>query len=201
MPSDNNLIWHNGLITRTNRARLNRHASAVLWFTGLPGAGKSTLAHAVEKELFKRGVHVYVLDGDNIRHGLNADLGFQRQHRRENLRRVVEVAKLFADAGIIVISAFIAPYAADRECARQRLAEDNFFEIFIKCSLEECMHRDPKGHYARARKGLIQDYTGISAPYEAPENPDLIIDTQLITLERSTQQILDFLERHGLFKL
>ena len=198
MTKENNVVWHNGYITRQDRFRLNRHSSAVLWFTGLPGSGKSTLAHEVEKKLFERRVRAYVLDGDNVRHGLNADLGFNRDHRRENLRRTVEVSKLFADAGIIVISAFISPFAEDREYARLRLTEVNFFEIYIKCSLTKCMERDPKKHYEKARQGIIKEYTGISAPYEIPINPDLIVDTEALTLARSIEQIVAFIDRQGL---
>jgi len=198
MTKKNNVVWYNGHITREDRFRLNGHLSGVLWFTGLPSSGKSTLAHKVEKKLFEQGIRSYVLDGDNVRHGLNADLGFSRDHRSENLRRTVELSKLFADAGIIVISAFISPCAEDREYARQRLAEFNFYEIYIKCSLSKCMERDPKGHYEMARQGILKDYTGISAPYEIPPNPELIIDTEMQILEESIQQILDFLKRQGL---
>ena len=200
MKKENHVVWHNGRISRQDRCRLNRHLSGVLWFTGLPGSGKSTLAHELEKELFERGSRAYVLDGDNIRHGLNADLGFNREDRRENLRRVVEVSKLFADAGIIVISALISPFIEDREYARAKLHHDAFYEIYIKCAVEECMQRNSKGHYEKARQGLIKDYTGISAPYEVPPNPDLIIDTQALTLEMSTQKILSFLKRKGFLK-
>lgn len=198
MTKKNNVVWHNGYITREDRFRLNGHLSGVLWFTGLPSSGKSTLAHKVEKKLFEKGIRSYVLDGDNVRHGLNADLGFSRDHRSENLRRMVELSKLFADAGIIVISAFISPFSIDREYARQRLTEVNFYEIYIKCSLSKCMERDPKGHYDMARKGILKDYTGISAPYEIPSTPELIIDTEILTLEKSIDKIIEFLTQQGL---
>jgi adenylylsulfate kinase len=194
----NNLVWENGHVTKKDRNQLNQHQSAVFWFTGLPGAGKSTLAHRLEKILFRQGIRVYVLDGDNVRHGLNGDLGFDRQSRRENIRRIMEVAKLFADAGMIVLCAFISPYITDRDYVRNCLKGENFFEIYVKCSLDMCIQRDIKGHYEKARLGLIKDYTGVSAPYEVPASPDLTIDTEVSNPEASTQLLLDFILRKGL---
>lgn len=192
------VVWHNGHVTREDRNRLNRHKSGIIWLTGLPGAGKSTIAHQVEKELYKEGIRAYVLDGDNIRHGLNADLEFNRESRRENIRRVVEVSKLFMDAGLIVLTAFISPFANDRASAREYFAKDFFYEVFIRCPIEECEKRDTKGHYRKARAGIIKEYTGVSAPYEPPEHPDLIIDTNTLDLKNSVQSILDFVKQVGL---
>lgn len=199
--NSNHVVWHNGFLTREDRNRLNAHKSGVIWFTGLPGAGKSTIAHLVEKEMFKRGIRAYVLDGDNVRHGLNADLGFDKQHRQENIRRIVEVTKLFVDAGQIVLSAFISPLVENRDYARKRFQGDNFYEIFIKCSLEECIRRDIKGHYRLAQQGIIKDYTGISAPYEEPQAPDLVINTETTDIKASVGILLEFLNRVELIKL
>lgn len=195
---ENHIIWHDGYITRQDRNTLNRHQSGLLWLTGLSGSGKSTIAHLVEKELFKRAIRGYVLDGDNIRYGINSDLGFSRDDRRENLRRIVEVSKLLVDAGIIVLASFISPYREDRAYARRRFKRDNFFEIYVKCSVEECERRDPKGKYKKARQGIIKNYTGISSPYEEPEDPDLIIDAEKIDIDSSAQLVLRFLNHVGL---
>jgi bifunctional enzyme CysN/CysC len=176
------------------RALRNGHKGGVLWFTGLSGAGKSTLAVALEERLFAKGYHVYVLDGDNIRGGLNANLGFSPEDRAENIRRVGEVAGLFADAGFLVISSFISPYRADRERARAA-ASNGFHEIHIKASLETCEERDPKGLYKRAREGQIAEFTGISSPYEAPESPDLIVRTDLLSIEESLRVLVEYVER------
>jgi adenylylsulfate kinase len=193
----NNIVRHKGYITRSDRNRLNNHKSGLVWFTGLSASGKSTIAHSVEKELFDKGIRTYVLDGDNVRHGLNSNLGFSREDRKENLRRIAELSKLFVDAGIIVIAAFISPYREDREYIRKCFEGDNFLEIYVKCSIEECEHRDPKGQYKKARAGIIKEYTGISAPYEEPENPDLVIDTENMTIEDSVKTIIRFLsEKH-----
>ncbi|MGD1076251.1 MAG: adenylyl-sulfate kinase [Thermodesulfovibrionales bacterium] len=195
---NNNIVWHNGFITRDYRNLLNRHKSGLLWLTGLPASGKSTVAHCIEKELMRQNVRAYVLDGDNLRHNLNSDLGFSREDRKENLRRVAEVSKLFVDAGMIVIAAFISPYAEDRAFVRSIVGGQDFFEGYIKCSLEECERRDPKGHYKKARSGIIRNYTGISAPYEEPENPDIVVDTERDNLECSVRTVLDFLDKAGL---
>lgn len=192
------LIRYNGAIVRRNRNLLNRHGSGLLWFTGFSGAGKSTIAHGVEKELFKRGVRSYVLDGDNVRHGISSDLGFSREDRRENIRRIVEISKLFVDAGLIVLASFISPYKEDRDFVRTEFQGDNFFEIHIKCSIGECQRRDPKGMYHKARQGIIKNYTGISAPYEEPESPDLMIDTESTDIADSIQIVLQFMDQAGL---
>ena len=164
--AENHIVWHEVLVTREDRNQLNDHKSGMVWFTGLSASGKSTIAHAVEKKLHDRGIRTYVLDGDNVRHGINSNLGFSKEDRQENLRRVSEVAKLFVDAGILVLAAFISPYREDRDAVRKQFAAGEFLEIYVKCSIGECEHRDPKGQYRKARAGVIKNYTGISAPYE-----------------------------------
>jgi len=181
-------------VTDADRVVKFGHTGGVLWLTGLSGSGKSTLAVELEKELFNRDYQVYVLDGDNIRHGLNANLGFSPEDRSENIRRVGEVAALFARAGFIAISAFISPYQSDRERARK--ATDDFHEIFVSANLDICEQRDPKGLYVKARKGEIPDFTGISAPYEKPDHPALTVDTGVLTVEQSVQVILDYVIRN-----
>ena len=181
------------------RWQANGHRGAVLWFTGLSGAGKTTLALELENRLFNKGFNVYVLDGDNVRHGLSSDLGFSHSDRTENIRRIGEVAALFADAGAIVITAFISPYQSDREQARQAYPE-GFREIFIDADLEVCERRDPKGLYEKARKGEIPDFTGISAPYEAPSNPDLTVDSGDLTVDESLQILMDYVEETFVLK-
>ncbi|NSL53251.1 adenylyl-sulfate kinase [Calidifontibacillus erzurumensis] len=193
----NHIVWHPAHITKEDRRRLNGHKSAILWFTGFSGAGKSTLSVAVEKELHHRGIRTYVLDGDNIRHGLNRNLGFSAEDRQENIRRIGEVSKLFIDAGIMTLTAFISPYRKDREMVRRLVGPDEFVEIYVKCSLEECEKRDPKGLYKKARKGEIKGFTGIDAPYEAPINPELIVETDKESLQQSVAKILYFLEEKG----
>lgn len=194
----NHVVWHDVYVTREDRNHLNNHKSGLIWFTGLSASGKSTIAHSVEKKLFERGFRTYVLDGDNVRHGINSNLGFSREDRKENLRRIVEVSKLFVDAGILVLAAFISPYKEDREYIRKRFEGDNFLEIYVKCSVEECEKRDPKGQYKKARAGIIKNYTGVSAPYEEPENPDLILDTEKKSLEESVNMVIDLLIKGGL---
>jgi len=189
----NHVVWHECLVERHDRNRLNGHKSGLVWFTGLSAAGKSTIAHAVEKELHDRGVRSYVLDGDNIRHGLNANLGFSPEDRKENIRRIGEVAKLMADAGILTFAAFISPYREDRDAVRGLFKNDNFIEIYVKCSIGECERRDPKGQYKKARAGIIKNYTGISAPYEKPETPELVIDTETMDLEESKKRVIEHL--------
>ncbi len=198
---ENQVIWHNGYVNRSDRNRLNSHKSGLVWFTGLSASGKSTIAHSVEKELFNRGIRVYVLDGDNVRHGLNANLSFSREDRKENLRRIAELSKLMVDAGILVLAAFISPYREDREYIRKRFEGDNFIEIYVKCSVEECEIRDPKGQYKKARSGIIKNYTGISAPYEEPENPDMVIDTETLTLEQSVKVVIEFINNKRFISL
>jgi len=190
-----NVVWHETLVTRHDRNVRNRHRSGLIWFTGLPAAGKSTIAHQLEKELFDRGIRCYVLDGDNVRHGLTADLGFSREDRKENLRRIAEVGRLFVEAGFVVIAAFVSPYRKDREFIREKLGGDHFFEVHIKCSPEVAEKRDPKGNYKKARAGIIKDYTGVSAPYEDPENPDLVIDTEDLDVTQGVQKALEFLDK------
>lgn len=182
-------------IPRSNREERNRHLGGVLWFTGLSGAGKSTLAFTLEEELFRRGFQVYVLDGDNVRQGLNKDLDFSPDAREENIRRVGEVAALFADAGIVCISAFISPYRADRELARNA-AGDRFHEIYVDADIATCERRDPKGLYKKAREGLIKDFTGVSAPYEVPQEPEIAVDTARQTIAESIAVLLDYTEKH-----
>jgi len=182
-------------VTTPQRIERNRHSPGVLWFTGLSGAGKSTLAMALEQRLFDQGYQVYVLDGDNVRGGLNANLGFSPEDRAENIRRVGEVAALLADAGIIVITAFISPYRADRERARAA-AGDSFHEIYIEADLETCEARDPKGLYKRARSGDIAEFTGITAPYEAPDHPDLVIDTGVNDIDACIDQLAAYIAKN-----
>jgi adenylylsulfate kinase len=196
--ADNNIRWHTSLVSRQQREYLNRHKSAILWFTGLSGAGKSTLAHAAEEKLFQKSCRTFVLDGDNVRHGLCDDLGFAPEDRVENIRRIGEMAKLFLEAGVITLTAFISPYRADRERARKLVAPKDFIEIYCRCSIEVCEQRDMKGLYAKARQGAILNFTGISSPYEAPNNPELIIDTDNQLLDDSVTQILDFLHQRGI---
>ena len=186
-------------VSRGARARRNRHAGGVIWLTGLSGAGKSTLAIAAEERLFRKGYQVYALDGDNVRHGLNATLGFSPEDRAENIRRVGEVAALFADAGFVVVTAFISPYRSDRARARaaaERSSPEGFHEVFVRAPLAVCEQRDPRGLYRRARAGEIADFTGVSAPYEAPEAPELTVDTGDRTVEQSLRALVDYVERH-----
>lgn len=193
-PKSSNIFEVQSRIVRPERESRNLHRGGVLWLTGLSGAGKTTLAIEVERALFAKGYHVYVLDGDNLRHGLNSNLGFSPEDRKENIRRVGEVAALFADAGFICISAFISPYRIDRQEAR-RAAGDSFHEIYVKADLATCESRDPKGLYERARRGEIPDFTGISAPYEEPEGPELVVDTATQEVGESVGSILDYVSR------
>ena len=189
-----NTIYHNATVTRKRRAQLNTHKSVVIWFTGLSGSGKSTLAHSVEEELYKLGCRTFVLDGDNVRHGLSSDLTFNDNDRKENIRRIGEAAKLMMEAGVISMTAFISPFKKDRNLVRQLLPQGDFIEIYCKASLETCESRDVKGLYKRARAGEIKDYTGIDSPYEAPYNPELVIDTESESLEESVTKVIDFLK-------
>jgi adenylylsulfate kinase len=192
---ENNVVWHDTLVNRHERNVRNRHRSGVIWFTGIPSAGKSTIAHHLEKELFERGIRCYVLDGDNVRHGLNADLGFSPEDRNENLRRIAEVCKLFVEAGVVVLAAFVSPYRDARAYVKEIIGADGFFEVFVKCSPEVAEHRDPKGSYKKARAGIIKNYTGVSAPYEEPEDPDLVIDTEELDVVGGVRKALTFLDR------
>ena len=187
-----NLVTVKHRITVEQRWKKNKHKGGILWFTGLPGSGKSTLAIELESYLFQNGVQVYVLDGDNIRQGLSSDLGFSPADRTENIRRIGEVGTLFADAGFIVITAFISPYRKDRELARQ-VAGDFFNEIYIKADITTCEKRDPKGHYQLARTGKIPEFTGVSAPYEEPDNPDLIVDTNNHSVDQCKERLINFI--------
>lgn len=191
---DKNLFPHPQKITRQDREVLNGHPGRLLWFTGLSGSGKSTLAMELERQLYDRGVHTYTLDGDTVRFGLNKDLGFSPADRQENIRRVAEVARIMVDAGLVVITSLISPYKADREAARALFASGEFVEIYVRCSLEECEARDPKGLYKKARQGQIPEFTGISAPYEEPDHPELIIDTQHTPLPQCVAMILKALD-------
>lgn len=195
-----NITWHSGVVTQEDREKLNGHKAAILWFTGLPSSGKSTLAHAVEWALHERGCRTVVLDGDNIRHGLNKNLGFSPEDREENIRRIGEVAKLFLQAGLIAMTAFISPYRSDRNKARALAPKGRFFEVYVDCPIEVCEQRDPKGLYKRARAGEISEFTGVSAPYEPPLNPELIVRTGQESLEESTQRVIHLLEQHGIIR-
>ena len=189
-----NVTWHEHKVSREDREKLLKQKGIVLWFTGLSGSGKSTIANEVAYKLHQMGKLAYVLDGDNIRHGLNKNLGFSPEDRNENIRRISEVAKLFADAGVITITAFISPYRKYRNFCRELLGPGRFIEIYTKASLETCEKRDPKGLYKKAREGIIKDFTGISAPYEEPENPELVIDTDRYPVEESVELVLKKLE-------
>ncbi len=191
-----NVTWHRPLVMQADRDTRNGYKGVVLWFTGLPSSGKSTVAHQLERSLFDRGCNAYVLDGDNIRHRLNKDLSFSPDDRTENIRRIGEVANLFADAGVIVIAAFISPYREDRDQARALNAPGRFYEVYCKCSLSACEQRDPKGLYRRARQGAVKDFTGVSAPYEEPQNPEILIETHENSLEECVERILGYLEDH-----
>lgn len=188
-----NIIRHQVSTTAEARAAQKAQRPCVIWLTGLSGSGKSTLADALEKKLIKQGKHTYLLDGDNLRLGLCKDLGFSDTDREENIRRVSEVANLFVDAGLIVITSFISPFQKDRELARSVIGEDNFLEVYLSTPLEECERRDPKGLYKKARSGLIKQFTGIDSPYEVPVAPDLVIDTINDTLQRGVDQVIDWL--------
>ena len=193
-PKSKNIVWHHATITKEDREKLFSQKGVVIWFTGLSGSGKSTLANEVEGALFERGCHTYILDGDNIRHGLNKDLGFSPKDREENIRRIGEVAHLFAQAGVIVMTAFISPYLADRDVARKLNPAGDFIEIYCRCSLDECERRDTKGLYKKARAGEVKEFTGISAPYEEPVQPELLLDTDKETLKESAARVLALLE-------
>ncbi|MEB7825504.1 adenylyl-sulfate kinase [Staphylococcus chromogenes] len=196
MSESQNITWHDSEVTKAERQAHHNHKSAILWFTGLSGSGKSTISVALEKALFERGLNTYRLDGDNVRHGLNNNLGFSPEDRQENIRRIAEVSKLMVDAGLIALTAFISPYKADRDRAREIVEDGEFIEIYTKASVEACEKRDPKGLYQKARKGEIPEFTGISAPYEAPEQPEIVIDTEETSIEEAVLQIINYLETH-----
>ena len=186
-----NVVWHHATVTRARREAQNSHRGAIIWFTGLSGSGKSTLAHAVEESLHQRGCRTFVLDGDNVRYGLCGDLGFSSKDRQENIRRIGELSKLFMEAGVIVLTAFISPYRADRECVRGMVEQGDFIEIFCDTPIEICETLDVKGMYKKARTGEIANFTGISAPYEVPEKPDLSVNTGSEELDVCVQQVVD----------
>jgi adenylylsulfate kinase len=194
---ERNLYWHNHSVTVEDRWEQYGYKSCVLWFTGLSASGKSTLANALSRELHRFGVKSYVLDGDNIRHGLNKNLGFSPEDRKENIRRIGEVAKLFVDAGMIAMAAFISPYREDRNSVRNLLKKEEFIEVFVKCTVEECELRDPKGIYKKARSGEIREFTGISAPYEEPQDPEIILETDAMCLEECVGSLLNYLAVNG----
>lgn len=191
---ERNIFWYKTNITKADRQINHGHKSAVFWFTGLSGSGKSTLANRIEQELYHLDYSTYLLDGDNVRHGLNADLSFTNEDRKENIRRIGEVSKLFVDAGIVVLSAFVSPFEADRKFVRGLFEELEFYEIYVECPIEECEKRDPKGLYKKSREGKIKEFTGIEAPYEVPENPDLVINTLENNLEECTTKLINFIQ-------
>ncbi len=197
-PQNRNIVWHHATVSRADREHLNGHRSAIVWFTGLSGSGKSTLAHAVEEQLHVLGCRSFVFDGDNVRHGLCGDLSFSVRDREENIRRIGETAKLFIEAGIIALTAFISPFARDREWVRHLVAAEDFIEIYCHCSLEVCEQRDTKGLYRQARAGKINDFTGISSPYEEPKTAELIVETGEDRLSICTDKVLDFLRQRGI---
>jgi adenylylsulfate kinase len=192
-----NIVWHQGAVTRDDREKLSGHKGATVWLTGLSGSGKSTIAVDLEKRLCERGVRTYILDGDNIRHGLNKNLGFSPDDRTENIRRIGEVAKLFTDAGVVAITAFISPYRADRDQVRALMKPGDFVEVHVDCPVEVCEQRDVKGLYKKARAGEIKEFTGISAPYEAPAKAELTLKSHELSLEQSVAAVLGYLESQG----
>jgi adenylylsulfate kinase len=196
-PKSRNIVWHSGTVTRADRESLAGHKGCTIWMTGLSGSGKSTLAVALEKALLDRGVRSFVLDGDNVRHGLNKDLGFSPEDRNENIRRIGEVAKLFTEAGLINVTAFISPYRADRDQVRKIMEPGDFIEVFVSCPVAVCEERDPKGLYKKARAGQIPEFTGISAPYEDPSNPEITLRTDREGEAESLEIILKYLEDKG----
>ncbi len=196
-PKSDNITWHSSQVERSDREALVGQRGVTIWLTGLSGSGKSTIAVAAESELVRRGHLAYVLDGDNIRHGLNQNLGFSPDDRTENIRRIGEVSKLFTEAGVIVFSSFISPYRADRDAVRALMASGDFLEVYVDASLETCEGRDVKGLYKKARAGEIPEFTGISAPYEAPQSPELVLDTNVQSVEESVGQLIEYLDAKG----
>jgi adenylylsulfate kinase len=192
---NNNVTWFNGFVSKEDREKLHGHKGAVIWFTGLSASGKSTIAHHLEKLLYEMNCSAYVFDGDNVRQGLCGDLGFSPEHRFENIRRIGEMTKLFVDAGILAITAFISPYRKDRDKMGDLLGEDRFFEVYVDCPIDVCAQRDQKGIYAKAKAGIIKEFTGISAPYEPPENPDLVIQSHKEDLVGAARRIISLMER------
>lgn len=197
----NNVIWHHATVTRERREAQNGHRGAIIWFTGLSGSGKSTLAHAVEESLHQHGCRTFVLDGDNVRHGLCGDLGFTSEDRQENIRRIGELAKLFMEAGVIVLTAFISPYRADRDRVREMVEQGDFIEAYCDVPIDICETRDVKGMYKKARAGEIADFTGVSAPYEVPTKPEIAVDTGTLKLNICVKQVIDEIMQRGIVSL
>jgi adenylylsulfate kinase len=200
MNTSPHIVWHEAIIHKMNRQQAIGHKSCVLWLTGLSGAGKSTLANGIDRKLFEMHKRSYVLDGDNVRHGLNKGLGFSSEDRKENIRRVAEVAKLFVDAGIITITAFISPFHSDRDFARSIMETHEFIEIYVKCGIAECERRDPKGLYKLARDGLISEFTGITSPYEEPRQPEITIESDHQSVEAAVDVIIQYLYAKGIIR-
>jgi len=197
MAESTNIVWHESGVTKQQRQEQNGHKSAVIWFTGLSGSGKSTISVELEKALYEKGIRSYRLDGDNIRHGLNKNLGFSDGDRTENIRRIGEVSKLMVDAGLFTLTAFISPFRADRDEVRQLVENGEFIEVYVKASVETCEERDPKGLYKKARAGEIKDFTGIDSPYEEPADPEIVLDTNILSIEEAVRQLLEYLEQNG----
>ncbi|MBW7470466.1 adenylyl-sulfate kinase [Marinobacter sp. M216] len=194
----NNIVWHNHKVTRAERSDPKNQRPCLLWFTGLSGSGKSTIANALDVALYRRGYHTFLLDGDNVRHGLNRDLGFSDADRVENIRRIGEVSKLFADAGLIVLSAFISPFTSDRRLVRNLFPAGEFVEVFMDTPIETCEERDPKGLYRKARAGEIRHFTGIDSPYEAPQSPEVVLDTSSQSVDECVEQLIQYLQDRNL---
>jgi len=197
-PSHRKIYWQESKILKADRRKIKGHSSTIIWLTGLSASGKTTISRELDKRLNDLRIHTYMLDGDNVRHGLNKDLGFSREGREENIRRIAEVAKLFMDAGIIVICSFISPYKVDRLMARKIVEESEFIEVYLKCPLDVCVQRDPKGLYKKALSGELRGFTGIDDPYEVPEDPEIIIETDSLTIAESADHIMKYLIREGL---
>lgn len=197
-PASADVVWHHATVTRERREKLQGHRGAVLWFTGLPSSGKSSIAHEVEEKLHRMQCRTFVLDGDNVRHGLCGDLGFTEADREENIRRIGEVSRLFVEAGVLVLTAFVSPFRRDRERARGLLLHGNFLEVYCRCPVETCEQRDPKGHYQLARQGKLKGFTGVSAPYEEPVDPELILDTASLSIEDSAARVLALLHSRSI---
>ena len=191
--SDKNVVWHQSIITKEDRQKQHGHKSIMIWFTGLSGSGKSTIANALQHELYKKNISVYLLDGDNLRLGINSNLSFTPEDRQENIRRAAEIGKLFVDAGVEALAALISPFEKERLNARALFQPEEFTEVYVKCSIQECETRDPKGLYKKARKGEIKHFTGIDQPYEEPQNPEIIIDTNKLSIDEAVQILSSYL--------
>jgi len=198
--AEKNVVWHAHKLTRQERAAIKGHQSCIIWFTGLSASGKSTVANELEYALNKKGMHTYIRDGDNIRHGLNKNIGFSAEDRKENIRRIGEVAKLFVDAGVLVITAFISPFKEDRDTVRGLVNAGEFIEVYAKCPISVCAERDPKGLYKKAMAGEIKEFTGISQPYEEPVNPELVVETDKLSVEECVDKVLAYLKSKDIIK-